>query len=52
MPNTEHESHIWARMTYGMDRCLRLVREMRIKYKAMEIGKKRVERNTQEKKPI
>lgn len=21
-PDTEHESHIWAKMTYGMDRCL------------------------------
>ena len=30
---------MWATMTYGMDRCLRLVREMRIKYKEMKIGK-------------
>lgn len=32
----EYESHIWAKMTYGMDRCLILVREMEGKYKRME----------------
>lgn len=40
--HTEHESHIWAKMTYGMDRCLTLVREREMKgtYKRMEIRSK------------
>lgn len=34
--HTEYESHIGAKMTYGMDKCLTLVREMNGKQKRME----------------
>ena len=39
--HTEHWSRIWAKMTYGIDRCLTLMREMKSKYKRVEINNKK-----------
>ncbi len=39
--HAEHESHIWAKKTYGMDRCPKLVKKIRVSMREWEYAQKK-----------